>query len=325
MSDNDKHIKATFQLFERLKCCLADLNGDFDIVTALALMEEDMMRCLILNCLAALRVVQNQIERSKQNGSETNKHESVKRKVFAEAISMMMTDECDKNQDQNSIVSAFPDDSKMTDERSWLPMHYAVALTVENKISEEDVLILHAANPLAMHSFSGKDNKGFTPIHILCMQKRPSVSLVRKMCLRDPQAFVLCGQSGRSALHMVAQYSESLEVLQSVLQIDHSLTKKEVDGPYGGVRMTTPLGLLCGRFEFPSFHDMVSCLMDIDSSVQVIYDGVDECMLQYRNSLYQDISPGSRGDRSVILLGKLLDANADVAKYSDSNIFHAAC
>jgi ankyrin repeat protein len=322
MSDNDKRIKASFQLFDRLKCCLADLNGDSDIVTALALMEKDKMRCLILNCLAALHIVQ--IERSKHNGSETNEHELLKRKIFAEAISMMMRDEGVKNQDQNAIVSAFPDDSKMTDERSWLPMHYAVALTVENKISEKDVLILHAANPLAMHSFSGNDNKGFTPIHFLCMQKRPSVSLVRKMCLRDPQAFVLCDHSGKSALHMVAQYSESLEVLQCVLQIDHTLTSKMVDGPYGEIK-TTPLGLLCGRSEFPSFHDMVSCLIDIDSTVKVIYDGIDQCLLQFKDSSYQDVSPGSRGDRTVILLGKLLDANADVAKYCDSNMFHVAC
>jgi ankyrin repeat protein len=324
MNDNDKHIKASFQLFDRLKCCLADLNGDFDVVTALALMEEDKMRCFILNCLAALRIVQ--IERSKHSGSETNKHELVKRKIFAGAISMMMSTECVNNQDQKSIISAFPDDSKITDDRSWLPMHYAVALTVENKISEEDVLILHAAKPLAMRLFSGVDKEGYTPVHLLCVQKRPSVSLVRKMCLRDPQAFVLCDNSGKSALHMVAQYSESLEMLQSILQIDHSLTSKRVVGSFefGNVQ-TTPLGLLCGRSEFPPFHEMVSCLIGIDSTVMVIFDGVMQSMRQYRNSLYQDISPGSRGDRTVILLGELLDANADVAKYSNSNIFHCAC
>jgi ankyrin repeat protein len=193
----------------------------------------------------------------------------------------MMSTACVNNQDQNSIIIAFPDDSKMTDERSWLPMHYAVALTVENKISEEDVLILHAAKPFAMHSFSGMNYKGYTPTHLLCMQKKPSVSLVRKMCLRNPQAFVLCDHSGKSALHMVAQYSESLEMLQSVLQIDHTLTNKDVDGPFDVG--TSPLGLLCGRSEFPSFHDMVSCLIEVDSTVQVIYDVVDQCMRQYRN------------------------------------------
>jgi hypothetical protein len=123
---------------------------------------------------------------------------------------------------------------------------------------------------------------------------------------------------------MVAQYSESLEVLQCVLQIDHSLTKKRVDGPYGG-RKSTPLGLLCARSEFPSFHDMVSCLTDIDSTVGVIFDGVTQCIRQYKGSSYQDISSGSRGDRTVILLGKLLDANADVANYDNSYIFPGAC
>jgi hypothetical protein len=85
-----------------------------------------------LELYSRTRIVEN--ERSKTNVSESNKHELVKSKVFAAAILMMMNDECDNNQDQNAIVSAFPDDSKVTDERSWLSMHYAVALTVENKI-----------------------------------------------------------------------------------------------------------------------------------------------------------------------------------------------
>jgi hypothetical protein len=165
-------------------------------------MEEDKMRCLILNCIAGLRIVE--VEKSKKNGSETEERELVKRKVFAAAVSMMMSDESVNNQDQNAIVSAFPDNSKMTDERTWCPMHCAIALTVENKISEEDFLILQAANPLAMHLFSEKNKRGYTSIHLLCMQKRPKISLVRKICLCDPQAFVLCDHEGKSALHMAA-------------------------------------------------------------------------------------------------------------------------
>jgi hypothetical protein len=38
MNDNDERIKASFQLFVRLKCCLTDLNVDVNIDTALALM-----------------------------------------------------------------------------------------------------------------------------------------------------------------------------------------------------------------------------------------------------------------------------------------------
>jgi hypothetical protein len=137
-----------------------------------------------------------------------------------------------------------------------------------------------------MHLFSGIDNKGYAPIHLLCMQKRPNISLVRKICLRDPQAFMLCDHEGKSALHMVVQYSESLEVLQSVLQIDHSPTKKRVIGLYGLMK-ATPLGLLCRRSEFSLFHKMVSCLIEVDSTDSAIYDGIAQCMLQYKGSSYQ--------------------------------------
>jgi hypothetical protein len=105
----------------------------------------------------------------------------MKRRIFAAAVAMMMSDEYDNNEDQDAIVSAFPDNSKMTDERSWLSMHCAVVLTVENKITEEDISILQAANPLAMHLFSEKNEIRYTPVHLLCMQKRPNISLVRKI------------------------------------------------------------------------------------------------------------------------------------------------
>jgi hypothetical protein len=128
-----------------------------------------------------------------------------------------------------------------------------------------------------------------------------------------------CVQKCRKKGPMVAQYCESLEVLQNILQIDHLLTKKRVNGPYYDIE-TTPLGLLCGRSEFTLFHKMLSCLIEVDSTVKVIYDGVLQCMCQYKSSSYQDISPGSRGDSTLILLGKLIDANADVANHDNCTI-----
>jgi hypothetical protein len=67
---------------------------------------------------------------------------------------------------------------------------------------------------------------------------------------------------------------------------------------------------------------MLSCLIEVDSTVEVIYDGVVQCLLQYRGSSYQDISPGSRGDSTLIILEKLIDVKADFANYDDSGIFH---
>jgi hypothetical protein len=146
---------------------------------------------------------------------------------------------------------------------------------------------------------------------------------VKDFSLRDPKAFVLCDHLGKSALHMIAQYSESLEVLQRVLQIDHTLTTKRVLGPFED--FTTALGFLCGRHDFPSFYDMFLCLIEVDSTVEVIFYGVVACMLQFELSSYQDVSPGSRGYRTLILLEKLLDANAEATILFNSFIFHTAC
>jgi ankyrin repeat protein len=45
----------------------------------------------------------------------------------------------------------------------------------------------------------------------------------------------------------------------------------------------------------------------------------------YDDCLHQNTSPGSRGAKSLILLGTLLVANPTVAEYDDSRIFHEAC
>lgn len=58
MNDDDKRMKASFQHFDGLKCCLTELTGYFGTVTALALMSEDKMKRLIVNYLAALFIVQ---------------------------------------------------------------------------------------------------------------------------------------------------------------------------------------------------------------------------------------------------------------------------
>jgi ankyrin repeat protein len=48
-------------------------------------------------------------------------------------------------------------------------------------------------------------------------------------------------------------------------------------------------------------------------------------MQQDKGFSYQDISPGSRGDSTLTLLGKLVDGNVNVANYEDCSIFHRAC
>jgi uncharacterized cysteine cluster protein YcgN (CxxCxxCC family) len=314
-----------------------DLDND-NHLPLLALLSENKMRSHIINCIAALRIVQ--IQRMEYESEDIEKHEVVKRKVFDAACSMMINyTETDSRQKViNRILSAFPDNRKMSD---WLPMHCAIALFVEDKISEEDVRILYTADPSALHQFSRDarpsrserdgdecEEVGYTPVHLLCMQKKPKLSLIRYFSLRDPKAFLLCDKYGRSPLHFVASYSESLGLLQTVLQVDQTMTKEDSVNCYDD-KQFKPLGLLCERCDFPIFFEMLSCLIEVDSTIEVIYNGIIRCIessftQSNRKRSDNDIRPGSIGGRILISLGILLKANPDAVRYRESSIFHKA-
>jgi hypothetical protein len=146
----------------------------------------------------------------------------------------------------------------------------------------------------------------------------------QRLSKREGDAVIMCNESGRCALHLVAQYSESLELLEDILQIVHKMTKVVSEMEYTGIE-AKPLGLLCSRQHFPSFDAMVLTLIEVDSSIDVIFDGVINHLLSYDEYLNQDISPGSRGAKSLILLGTLSEARPAIAEYDNSCIFHAAC
>ena len=207
-----------FRLFLRLYPASAGIR--------IALVQEDKMRCHILNCLAALTVVQIRRKRQQKTSDNNEKHELVTKKVFGAACSVMIDTEFDNNEVVvTTVLSAFPDDSKMSDERTWLPLHFAIALFEQKKISAEDVHLMHATDVLAMYHLSDDKERrhgqgiwigGRTSAHLLCMQKEPNLSMVRYFCLRDPKAFLFCDQSGRCALPLAAQYSERVEQLQAL-------------------------------------------------------------------------------------------------------------
>lgn len=319
-------IDESFSLFRDVNCfpMYVDLQkGVNDAALILGAIEN--MRCHILNCLAALSVIQ--IEAKKLIASDDERRESVKRKVFCAACSMMIETELDNDEVvMTTLLSAFPDSSKMSDEKKWLPMHFTVVLFINNKISAEDVHMMHSVDVFAITRLSENDDlQGCTPVHLLCMQKEPNISMVRYFCIRDPKSFFLRDNKGRCTLHLAAQYSESVDLLQTLLQINEKMTEffSGDNGYYGN---SSPLGLLCRRSEFLTFHDMLLCLIDVDNTVEVIHDGVDQCFKSYKESELGDhnISPGSRGERTVNLLQILLNANIEVIKYSDAWIFFTA-
>ena len=93
-----------------------DLQKDIEDV-ALLLGAIEKIGCHILNCLAALSVIQT-LARESQIVLDDEKHESVKRKVFNAACSMMIETELDNDEVViTTLLSAFPDSSKMSDKK----------------------------------------------------------------------------------------------------------------------------------------------------------------------------------------------------------------
>jgi ankyrin repeat protein len=236
----------------------------------------------------------------KNDTADDRNYEMVKGKVFNAAVSMILDDEFDSDEAVvKTILSVFPfpDGNKIADEQSWYPQHFFIALGVRDKVSEDDIRVMLSVDPLPTQRLS----------------KREAADVYTK-----------CDERGRCALHTIAQYSESLELLEDILQIDHKMTKMILEVEDTGVE-TTPLGLLCSRQHFPTFDAMVLCLIEVDSSVEVIIDGMVDHMSSYDKGFHQDTSPGSRGAKSLILLRTLLDANPAVAEYDNSRIFDQAC
>ncbi len=66
-------------------------------------LDEDKMRCLILDCLVALRQVQKQKEIEKINHC----YENTKNRIFFSAVSLIIDDKVSIDSDQHIITSLF--------------------------------------------------------------------------------------------------------------------------------------------------------------------------------------------------------------------------
>jgi hypothetical protein len=130
------------QFFKELKCLIADYIDDNSGECDLQMFDVDKMMCHILDCLVALRKIQRGKRILKMSKNE--QHEKAINRLFASVISTIMSDEESVEGDHRiliSLLASFPDKEKMTDGRSLLPLHFALALG--DVVREEDVHILH--------------------------------------------------------------------------------------------------------------------------------------------------------------------------------------
>jgi hypothetical protein len=217
----------------------------------------------------------------------------------------------------------------MTDGRSWLPLHCALALG--DNVKEDDVCLLYSDDPIKMQSdhLALGFNAGFLPGNFLCMQSKPNMSLVQFLSMRDNKALTMSVSfggiyiGGSNSLQLAAEHSESVELISDLMQIDQSMVKKIVAESVTVIkRSVTALGFLCGRSHFTSFTGMYECLINADRSIEVVTDGLLSLFRFYGRSSCVD----GQVQMVVAQVESLLKANSSFKSCRDNTIiFHGAC
>ena len=302
--DSDAESDTDHQAEEVLAAWVSD-EEDFDI----SLLDEDKMMSHMLDCYAALCAAQQYRVEMKQPSKLDVNTQQAKNKVFKTAMSLMSTGMTNDGSEKPEFSSAFskmvttkrysddpevrvfPDDSKQTDGRGWMPLHWAALAfdTPEGNLhglAEEDVQLVYANDPLALqryHHYNEEDVEGqdveddctgiqrYTPVHFLCMQP---VTTKRTRLL---SYFSICNRQSHfipSVLHVTCQLGQPTEeLLKFLLQLDSSQTAKfYFDNDFNE---RTPLGHLCNNNSCN--ERLMTCLLDVDSSTDVVRDGFMAC------------------------------------------------
>jgi hypothetical protein len=200
-----------------------------------------------------------------------------------------------------------------------------------DKVKDVDVRLLYSHGPTAMqhHHLQGSVNcvkPGFTPGHLLCMQTEPNMSRMRYLSISDSKAFTMsvsCCVSyngSRNALQLAAQYSESVELIRGLTQVDRFMAKNSKE--FNLIKPVTALGFLCGRSHFTSFNEMFECLIATDSSIEVLNDGLLSSFRLYGRSSCAD----GQVQEVLAQVESLLKATSSFKSCNDcTTTVHGAC
>ena len=322
--------KRCFQQFIKLKCVKTGrqwLNADADDFD-ITLLDVSKMKAHILDCAAALSLVEQECVRQDkplilQVGEQplTVETQAALNRIFTTVAKRLLDQSVvpSSNFGMKQLMRAFPDDSKLTDGRGWLPLHWAL---VVDGVTEADVKLLYTSDPLALQRYhltgTDEDHMGYTPAHLLCMNEVATKSLLRHFSIINEQAFTMSASRpdrgdpllyGFSALHAACRYGEPTEeLLKHLLQLDSSQIRKKCSE--NGL---TPLGYLCRN---SSCSDrLITCLLEVDSSAEVVRSGIAGCLR------CTDCS------RTLERVEMLLKANPEAAKCHNSsgvNLLHIA-
>ena len=153
-----------------------------------------------------------------QNISEFNCVESIHRSLFWKTIRAVADNEINvdwekKNWAVNEVLNAFPDKSKKTDGRMWLPIHFAMSIP---NIDIEDIQKLLEKQPQLIHQVTGTSN--VTPCHLAVIMKDPNMTLINRLKIYDPSFGARLTSHNSTALHLAAIHSNSVTVIQELIR-----------------------------------------------------------------------------------------------------------
>jgi hypothetical protein len=123
------------------------------------------------------------------------------------------------------VISAGPPQ----DESKWLCMHWAGC--VGDRISHGDLRALIESSPQAIQKIDGQKYKA-TPAHYATAARKPNIFFVSAIAEACPRIAYAKDNNGWLMLHYAAAYSNSVEMLELLLQLNPSATSTgtKVDG-----------------------------------------------------------------------------------------------
>ena len=341
----DRRTKASFDLYKELGCLRGGGGDDGELtITDVGRLDVEKMMARALDCVAAVyeaqrvRVAQKQPLKLREDGEAlTPEQQASRNKVFRAALKAAATglthDGAPKQGDLqcpiHRLLLAFPDSDKLTDGRGWLPMHWAVVADEdkESGVTEADVKAVYGTDLMALRTHhlaavtytdTARKTFGYTPAHMLCglEMTEKNMSLVRQLSKSNPRAFTMTAVDrtrkpyGKRALHVACMNRRRTEaLLRLLLQLDPSQMEPNVAS-------RGPLGLLCAH-SADLDECQFGCLVEADSSVEVVYDAIYTCIIQ-----------ASTFKNRVQTVAKLLEINPAAAQHADDgqrNLTHWTC
>jgi len=110
------------------------------------------------------------------------------------------------------VLNCFPDDSKLSDGRTWLPLHFAVSLPTAQL---EDVENIFTTNPVAVTAVTDSINK-MNPCHLASMANNPRLDVIKRLQKHYPPLGSSLAYHSNTPLHLAAMHSTSAEMVREL-------------------------------------------------------------------------------------------------------------